>query len=266
MNIDLATNEVDRLVRPWWTCWAAMHWGFRRHSVVYWCCNGQISAEDAQSVLGANVHYPLDLIVFYRELAVTLVPEHDLAHRIVDATPEPERTHLSRFCAGNSVFTQGYGSMRAIHKLIDEVTVPAGLPRLRLTDDGPDSRIATARMIFDGLRRTHSVRSDSPPKLPGDTPLMLISSECPELISVLPSLEADPKEQEDVRQIGTMQDCVWAACCNAYRDYPSVVDTEPMEVRRKKFIDKALTPTGQYMNMLKFDQERSAINKRPRKR
>lgn len=266
LSTEILATDIDRLTRPWWTCWAAMHWGFRRYAAVYWCCHGQITSFEARTILGVDVEYSLDLIIFYREMVVTLVPEHDLAVQIVEATPKLERSHLSRFYAGNSAFAQGKGSMRAIHKLIDEVTVPAGLPRLRLTDDGPDSRVATARMVFDGLRRTHSVRSDNPPKKPGETPLMLISSDCPELISALPSLESDPKDQEDVRRILTMQDDVWAACCNAYRDYPSIVAGKPMEVLRMEAVNKSDDPTQRNINFLKFNEEFGGDQVRPRKR
>jgi hypothetical protein len=120
-------------------------------------------------------------------------------------------------------------------------------------------------MVFDGLRRTHSVRSDDPPDKPGETPLLLISSECPELISALPSLESDPKNQEDVREIGTIQDCVWAACMNTYRDYPSIVSGKPVEVLRMEAINRSSDPTQRYLNMLEFN-DKFDDQSRPRKR
>ncbi len=253
LSTELAASDLERLTRPWWTCWAALHWAFRRHAVCFWCCHGEIPARDAQSILGADISYPVSAIIFYRELVETLLPEHELAKRIVEMTPEPERSHLSRFYAGNSVFRQGKGSMRAIHRLIDEVTVPAGMPRLRKTDDSPESRVPTARMVFDGLRRTFAVRSDNPPKDPGETPLLLISSECPELIATIPGLEADPKDPEDVHEVGTMQDSVWLGACNAYRDYPSVVAGKPLEVLRLEAINRSDDPTQRFLNHLEFD-------------
>ncbi len=287
LSTEVASSDIDRLSKPWWTCWAALEWGFRRNAVCYWCCHGQISGLEAREVLGVNITYPLDLIIFYRELVVTMVPEHDLALEIVRMTPIPERAHLSRFYAGRSVFEQGHGSMRPIHRLIDEVTVPAHMPRLRRLGSSLLSvltRSATAldvddcqcgftvlassvarRMIFDGLRRTHSVRSDDPPKRPGETPLLLVSSECPELISALPSLESDPKNLEDVRQIGTVQDDVWSAACNAYRDYPSVVAGKPIEVLRAEAVNRSSDPTQRQLNFLKFNDEHENQS-RPRKR
>ena len=238
LSTEVAARDIDRLTRPWWSCWASMHWGFRSHAVCLWVCHGHITAQEAQTILKANVNYGLELVIFYRELVQNLVPEHELAKMIVNATPKPERSHLSRFYAGNNVFAQGHGSMRAIHKLIDEVTVPAGMPRLRLTDDGPNSRIATARMVFDGLRQTLIMRGENPPQKPlnaddsfrvRETPLLLISEDCPNLISTIPGLGFDPKNPEDVISFGNMKDSVWAAVGNAYRrDYPSVVAGKPM--------------------------------------
>lgn len=253
ISTEVTANDIDRLARSWWACWAAMHWAFRRHACVYWCCHGQISAMEARSVLGANVDYPLNLIIFYRELMVTMMPERELAARIVEETPKPERAHLSRFCAGNDAFAKGIGSMRAIHRMIDDITVHAGMPRLRLTDDGPNSRIATARMIDDGLRRTISVRGYNPPAKYSDAPLLLISSECPKLVSTIPRLGFNPKNQEDVIDTGTFRDGVWAACCNAYRDYPSVVAGKPVEVLRMEAINRSDDPTQRYLNHLEFD-------------
>lgn len=264
LSTQLASSDVDRLVEPWWTCFAAMHWGFRSHAAVYWCCHGEVSASRARMVLGTNVNYPLRVIVFYRELVADLVPERELAQRIVDATPKAERSHLSRFYAGSNAFTKGDGSTRPIHRIIDEITVPSGMPRLRLTDDGANSSTATSRMIDDGLRRTLSVRGHNPPAVAIDAPLLLISSECPKLVSTLPRLGFDPKHREDVVDTGTFRDAVWAACCNAYRDYPSVVSGKPVDVLRMEAINRSDDPTQRHLNHLEFDS-RILDDRRPRK-
>lgn len=266
LSTEVAASDIDRLTRPWWACWAAMHWGFRSHACCLWACHGEISALEAQTILGARVDYPLSLIIFYRELVRDLTPEHELAQMIVSATPEPERSHLSRFCAGNSVFAQGRGSMRAIHKLIDEVTVPAGMPKLRLTDDGPESRIATARMVFDGIGQSNAVRGDNPPLKPRDTPLLLISADCPNLISTIPGLGFDPKNPEDVISFGNMKDSIWSAVGNAYRDYPSVVAGKPESVLRAEAVNRSDDPTQRSINLMKFNDEFSGNQARARKR
>jgi hypothetical protein len=262
----ISASEIDSIVKYWWTCWMGMHLGFRRHAVVYWVCTGTISPVEAWQVLGIPTAYPLDLIIFYRELAITQTPEYDLAQQIVQMTPEHERKAISRFFAGRNAFESGQFSRRSIANLIDAVTVPSGLPKLRQTDDGPDGSIATARMVFDGLRRTHTMRSDAPPREKGTTPLLFVSADCQELISTLPTLISDPKNPEDTLRVQTIQDDVWEACKNAYRDYLSVRASAPIEVLRQQAIELADTPTGQYMNLLKFNSEQRGQGKRARRR
>lgn len=266
LSTEVSLTDLDRLSRPWWTCWAALQWGFRAHACVLWACHGEASKTEAQTILGASVDYPLSVVIVYRELVKDLVPEHEFAQMIVDATPEPERSHLSRFVAGNSAFSIGKGSSRPIHKLIDEVTVPAGFPRLRLTDDGAGSEISTARMVFDGLRNTVLVRSDNPPKKQRETPLLLISSECENLISTIPGLEFDPKEPENIRKVGTKKDSIWGALGNLYRDYPSIVSGKPIEVLRAEAVNKSDDPTQRHINLLKFNEDFEQGQSRPRKR
>lgn len=273
LSTEVATDAIDRITRPWWTIWAAIHWSFRSHACCLWACHGEITAREARSILGADVEYPLSLIIFYRELVTNLTPENAFARMVADATPKSERLHMSRFYAGNNVFTQGHGSMRAINKLIDEVTVPAGMPRLRLTDDGANSRIATARMVFDGIENSNAVRGENPPVSPWDatinpreTPMLLISRDCPNLITTIPGLSSDPKNPEDVITFGNMKDSVWSAVGNAYRDYPSVVAGKPVEVLRAEAVNRSDDPTQRYINLLRFNEGFEGNQVRPRKR
>lgn len=250
----LSSSEIDRLAKFWWTCWVGMHWGFRRHAAVYWCCTGTISPYEAWGVLGIVHPHPLDVVIFYRELVRTQLPEFDLATMILEMTPEPERKQILRFCAGKAVFETGEGSGKSIAQIIDPVTRAGKLPKLRVTDDGPLSRVPSFRMIFEGLRRTTVMRGPDPPPEKSDTPLLFISADCPELISALPSLiSTDPKNPEDVTRTGTIQDDIFEAAKNCYRDYPSIQRAEPYMIRRQKAIDSASDETGKRLNMLQFD-------------
>jgi hypothetical protein len=267
LSTEVALTDIDRLARPWWTCWAALHWGFRAHACCLWACHGEISAREAQTVLGANVTYPLSLVIVYRELVREMVPENELAKMIVDVTPKPERYHLSRFVSGHSVFAQSKDSrIRPIHTLIDDVTVPAGFPRLRISDDSQATGVTTVRMVFDGLRNSLTVRGDDPPKEKRNTPLLLISSDCEHVISTIPGLEFDPKDPENARSVGTKKDSVWGALGNLYRDYPSIVSGKPIEVLRSEAVNKSDDPTQRHINLLKFNEDFEQGQSRPRKR
>ena len=129
---------------------------------------------------------------------------------------------------------------------------------LRETDDGPDSRVATFRDVFDGLRRNYVLRSDEPPQEKQTGPVIFISEDCPELISAIPSLEADePKRPEDVKSVGTKQDQIWAAMMNTYRDYPAIIASEPLAVRRAKHIGQGVDAMHKAHLMREFDAKHS---------
>jgi hypothetical protein len=82
----------------------------------------------------------------------------------------------------------------------------------------------------------------------------------------MPGLEYNPKDPEDVLPVGTLKDCVWAACCNTYRDYPSVVGQKPLEVLRMEAVNRSSDPTQRMINFRKFNEEFDSGQSRPRKR
>lgn len=257
LSASVSPSAIDTMVRPWWSAWAGMAWGFRRYAAVLWACMGRVEPYVAKSLLNIDHPHPFDVVIFYRELCVSLVPEYDLARMIVEATPDypnNERKHLSRFCAGKSVFERGEHAIRNIADLMNPVLREAGIVQLRETDDSQNARVVTFRDVFDGLRRNYVLRSDDPPQEKQNGPVIFISEECPELISAIPSLEADePKRPEDVKEVGTKQDQIWAAMMNTYRDYPIVLAGEPLAVRRAKHIQQGVDPMHRAQLMREFD-------------
>lgn len=254
MSIALSTHDIDRIAKYYWQCWIGLHWGFRRHTVAYWCCTGKISPDEAWRSLGIDHPYPLDVVIFYRELIATLVPESELAQKIVDATPVDERTNVKRIYAGRNVFEREEGTKRIVADLLNPVFTAGKLPRLRLSDDGPASRVPGFRLVSASSKRTIEMRSPDPPMDQNDTPLLFISGDCPKLISTIPRLiSTDPKNPEDVTRVGTIQDDVWQACMNAFHAYPSAINSEPLAVRRARAIDAGSSPMDRRMKMLEFD-------------
>lgn len=253
----LSTSAIDLIVQPWWQAWAGLAWGFRRHSVVLWACAGTVQSDAAKNILGIDHPHPLDFLIFYRELCKDLVPEYDLARMIVDATPgEPrnERKHLTRFCAGKDVFQCGTGATRTIADLMNPTLRAAGITPLYEVDDGPDSRVNVFRQFFEGLRKNHTLRSDDPPRDKQSGPVIFISEDCPKLISTIPNLQADePKNPEDVKIVGTMQDQVWAAAMNVMQAYPMIRSGEPYGIRRFNFIQRGEDPMHKAQLMREFE-------------
>lgn len=248
----LAESQIEKLARPWWTIWAGMNWGFRKHACVLWCCAGRISAQQAYEVLGIDSYNPIDLVLFYREMVVELTPERELAAMVVNTMPLLERKHLKRFYAGKQVFESGEGR-RTIAHLINEAFKPNYLPNLRESDDSEETRIADGRNFTEGLRRTYVMRSEDPPIDQSKTPLIFVSERCPELIKTLPSLESDEKNREDTKLVDNEQDSIWEAAKTCFREYPNVIGSLPVHIKRQQAIDKGSTPTQRYLNMLEFD-------------
>jgi hypothetical protein len=261
----LSEYEFERLAKYWWTCWIGLSWGFRRNAVCYWACTGRISPQEAWEVLGINHEFPLDVVIFYRELITTLTPEAELAQMIVDATPIPERANIRRLYAGRNVFDREEETKRTVADLLNPVFVAGKLPRLKLSDDGPASRVPGFRMVAASSRRTITMRSDDPPPEKSDTPLLFISKDCPELISTIPSLiSTDPKNPEDVNRVGTVQDEIWQACMNTFTQYPSAIKAEPLKIRRQRAIDAADSPIHKRLKMIEFDFKNKQLRRTKR--
>lgn len=252
--VRIPDSQIERIIRPWWTIWCGMRWGFRRHACVLWCCAGRISPLLASMVLGIESFHPIDLVLFYRELVVELLPEKDLAELVVEMMPKAERKHMKRFYAGHQVFEAGNGR-RTIAQLINEVFSPNYLPRLRESDDSEKSRIADGRNFAEGLRRTRLMRSADPPMGLNKTPLIFISESCAELIKTIPSLEYDEKNREDTKLVDNEQDSIWEAAKTCFREYPNVIGSIPAIVKRQQSIDKGVTPTQRYLNVIEFDHK-----------
>lgn len=253
----ISDSIMGHVVRPWWTCWASLHWGFREFACVLWCCQGRVPVNVAYEHLGIESFHPVDIVVFYRELVQQLIPEKELAQMIVDVMPKNERKHLKRFYAGKQVFEAG-DNYRTIAHLVNEVFVPNYMPRLRESDDSKDTRVADGRNFAEGLRRTIAMRSDDPPMDQSKTPLIFISEECPQLIETIPALESDrDKNPEDTKVVGNEQDSIWEAAKTCFRECPSVVGGIPAHIRRQMAIAKGLTPQQMFLNAIEFDRKNS---------
>lgn len=250
----IGDSKLEQIARPWWPIWAGMHWGFRRHSCVLWCANGQIPAVQAWKVLGVDTFHPIEIVLFYRELVCELTPEKELASQIVEAMPAGERKHLKRFFAGPQAF-EAARSRQSIASLMNEVFRSHHLPTLRESDD--TGRIADGRRFAEGLRRTRVMQSDNAPADQSKVPLIFIAESCPELIKTLPSLEYDEKNQEDTKEVGNEQDSIWEAAKTCYRECPSVAGGLPRHIKRQQFIDKGITMQQRYLNAIEFDRKNS---------
>lgn len=275
----LTAAKVDKLAQYWWTVWMGGDWGFGHFAAVYWACTGKISPKVAWEQLQIDTDWPIDIVIIYRELVAQRMAEPDLARKIVEMTPEPERGELRKFVMGSDVFITDRKSPHTIAELIDAVTVPAGLPRIFPAQDKSGSRVINARIMYEMLRRTTSMRSDNPPREQPDektAPLVFFSAECPQVIASIPLLLSDAEDgkPDDVKKLETLADDCFDGAKYTLAEYLTVKDQAPREVRRHERFEQSGTKaetveernTSRYIAMLKFDEDEMQSDRRPRKR
>lgn len=272
----IPTSLVDRIVQYWWVCWCGGDLGFGHHTAIYWMAVGKLSPKQAWDLLAIDTEWPLDVVVVYREYLAQGKAEADIGRDLVRATPAAERDALRKFVMGSDTKTTDRYAIHSRRQLIDAVTTAAGMPAITSAQDGPGSRVINARLLWDGLRRTSSMRSENPPRdRPEEktTPLLLISAECPGLISAIPKLIVDPDKPDDVLKLETVADDVFDGCKYSFAEYLGVRDMAPREVRQKEAMDRAAdgvqeseAMTARYQAFLRFQEEEQRQEHRARKR
>lgn len=251
-------------------CWMGGDLGFGHSSAIFWACTGKVSPSTAWEVLHIDTEWPLDIVIVYRELVPPMrTAEADLGRLIVDATPqESERHALRKFVMGSDTKTVDRYSMHSRRELIDAVTVPAGFPAIRSAQDQPGSRVINARLMYEMLRRTASMRSENPPRDRPDekvAPCLFISVECPQLIGAIPLLITDEDQPDDVLKLETVADDVFDGVKYTLAEYVAVQLIAPREVRKAEYVQRGASLTQQYINALKFDEDDAQNEKRGRK-
>ena len=283
----ITSTQVDFISKYWWVPWMSMDWGFgeKHWCVTYWFVTGKLRASEARQYLQIPTEKPLDVIIIYRELILSHVPETEAAHAIVDQMDDPaERSAIRRWIAGSDTKQTHRGLQHTPRELIDKVGAGAGLPKIRDANDQPGSRVVNARMMYEMLRRTERLRfaaSISQEAQEDTTPCLLISAECPGLIAAIPVLLSDAEngKPEDVQKMEQVADDCFDACKYGCAEYLSVKDEKPREVRlydtiiQAKESTKRQSPMGQRANEVhnaamaarKFLFEESARSRRGRR-
>lgn len=277
----LPTRIVDALVKYWWTAWCGGDLGFGHHTAIYWAAIGKISPSEAWDGLAIDTEWPLDIVVIYRELVPPQrTPEGEIARMMVDVTPKAERDVLRAFVMGSDTKTTDRYATHSRRELIDAVTVPAGFPPIRSAQDQPGSRVINARLLFEMLRRTCSMRGENPPRERPEEktpPMLLISVECPKLIAAIPMMITDEKKPDDFAKQDTLSDDVIDGAKYVCAEHAGIQLTAPRSVRRTEAMesaaahgeeigDKVRANTARYHAMLKFDQDEEQQERRGRRR
>lgn len=205
---------VDALIPYWVPCWLSGDYGFGHYACFHWFCISKLSPDTAAKYLGIETDLPVEVVIAYREYSPPLrTSEPELGQAIVDRTPVPERRALRKFVMGSDVNKTLRFADHSIKEMIEAITVPAGLPEIQNAHAEKGSRAVNARLLWNMIRQTKIRRSGAKADVEKNgVPLLLISAECPHLISGIPLMNTDPKNVESFEKIESVYDASLDSC------------------------------------------------------
>jgi hypothetical protein len=200
----------------------------------------------------------LRVVLIYRQLVCNDTTEPDLARAVVAMTPEDERREMRYHWIGHDAFDKR-GSSNTIAEQMDPVFLAGGLPRLNRADI---DRMGGWRLLYNAFRSTRKLRAAEGwyTDVTEEPPCLLISAECPEVVSAFPMLICNPKNPQDVKKMdGQVSDDVADCARYGLKTYLGVAD-KPLEVERQEVFERHQDPQERAMTMLAWDAENERGN------
>ena len=257
----ITAAQQQRLIPYWWPRWISHDWGFKHHGATFWWTAGKLGISELYETLGIVSERPLDVVICYREFIAQGLAEPDMAHAIAARTPRPERERLTQFRAGQDVFADRRGIEHTIAEQMNAILGAEGFPAIQAASAAPGSRAQYARLMYNGFRRSSSMRSPSPPQRSEETPLFLIGPDCPQLQAAIPTLICDENNPEDILKLETVQDDIYDGAKMGFGYYHDALGKAPVEVRRAEVFNRyegqphtEESRTEQAMAMRRFNQ------------
>ena len=143
-------DNAEALIRPWWSRWISIDWGFAHYSAIMWHAKGVASPEELKKLLGLEADRPEDVVLTYRELVVNETAEGDLANLIVNMTPPNERQQIRKIFLSPDAFAKR-GSANTIAEQLGDIFLRDGLPRPYPADN---DRVGGWRLCYNLLKGT----------------------------------------------------------------------------------------------------------------
>lgn len=194
----ITPEQVRKLVKPWWERWLGEDWGRGHWCPTYWTASGEVSPEEAKKILDWTIHYPIKMVVTYREYIAggeaasdgggnRELDEEDIGRKIVELTVDNERDLMSDFFLSPDAFAKRQSS-NTISEKLGTIMSQHGMPYPRLADNDRIGGWTLMSAMLLSSKRCGSMGDEC----------WLISANCPELVSAIPLAMRDPKNLDDV--------------------------------------------------------------------
>lgn len=220
----LSEAQEERLIQPWWKRWLSHDPGFVHHAAVQWWASGKVTPQRFRECFDIEVGESHNVVVVYRNLTETEKEEADLVRMMAAITPASEIPRISRYFLGQDAWEKDSKGHSPKDMIADEAR-RQGLPYPEQPDN---NRIGGWRFLYAMMKKTVDVmegkcrptRSAEDEDYDGDeavggysvnTPLLLISSRCTDVLDAIPMAVRDnkhPGRAEDVMKLPTKADDV----------------------------------------------------------
>ncbi len=206
----------------------------------------------------------MDIVIVYRELVVTNVPEGDLALAITGATPQWERSLLRRFFLSEDAFGKRAKQPGGAHTVGEQLRVVLNKYGLPSPEPADQNRVMGWRFAYNCLRQAHLAGLNVSKERAEQGPVCFVSQDCPQLMSSIPmAIRAE--------------DALWEDCTDGFRyGLHSMLNPKtkaPRDVRAKEVYnsiqgdDESTVMTMRALAMKKFqvaEASTTRISKNPR--
>ena len=249
----LTTDQVNRLVEPWWNRWMAQDWAFAEHAAHGWFAVGKVAPSKWMELFGGQVDWPIDVVVLYRELIQQGRAEPEFAADVVRLTPQTERKYVTDFWMSQDAFGQkAHGGENTVGQTYTDTMRAAKLPEPYPADQ---NRLTGHRFLYNCLRQAGMRGANADKARIQQGPAFFISTECPVTIENLPLAVRDEKNTEDVARIsGVLWEDITDLCRYALKSKLGSRELAPREVRAAEVAEQASDPTDLYLRMLHFEE------------
>lgn len=203
-SFDLATTmispgKVQALFKGWSTAWLAQDYGVSHYNTTLFAFRIAMSPSDLALHFGWTVTAPINVTVIYRELILGGTAAGDsarmtadaVARKIVMVTPEFERKQIRSFFLSPEHVT---GDPNCVGHQMGAEMRKHGMPSPAKADN---ERIGGYSLI-DKLFRGTKFAGRNPENGETVSDVILISSDCAQLLESIPKLMRDPKNIDDV--------------------------------------------------------------------
>lgn len=154
-KISVSQEQLLRLVKPWWTRWLSLDWGFYHHAAVLWHARGKVTPAELKKATGliAPGSAVIDLVVTYKTVLMEQTSETEIALEIVKNCNDLERKTIKYLFIGpiGPEMKRKQGVARTVELQIGEVMRQYGMPEPTIADH---DRIGGWRLMYNQLRET----------------------------------------------------------------------------------------------------------------